>query len=79
MAKGLTKVVYKPDSQSTDEYIAIVNPEQVCQVLFLRRQLPIDAGTVDPQYKKWKDGGDYSSISSMDGSSVWLLAFCLDT
>lgn len=26
MARGVTKVVYKPDSQSTDEFIAIVNP-----------------------------------------------------
>lgn len=29
MTKALTKVVYKPDSQSTDEFIAIVNPEEV--------------------------------------------------
>ena len=29
MGKSLTKVVYKPDSQSTDEYIVIVNPEEV--------------------------------------------------
>ena len=29
MTKSLTKVIYKPDSQSTDEYIAIINPEQV--------------------------------------------------
>ncbi|KII95036.1 hypothetical protein PLICRDRAFT_86454 [Plicaturopsis crispa FD-325 SS-3] len=28
MVKSLTKVVYKPDSQSTDEFIAIVNPEE---------------------------------------------------
>jgi len=26
--KALTKVVYKPDTQSTDEYIAIVNPDE---------------------------------------------------
>ncbi|KAH7930649.1 DUF1960-domain-containing protein [Leucogyrophana mollusca] len=26
MTKSITKVVYKPDSQSTDEYIAIVDP-----------------------------------------------------
>jgi len=26
MTKSVTKVVYKPDSQSTDEFIAIVNP-----------------------------------------------------
>ena len=29
MGKSLTKVIYKPDSQSTDEYIVIVNPEEV--------------------------------------------------
>lgn len=28
MTKSLTKVIYKPDTQSTDEYIAFVNPEQ---------------------------------------------------
>ncbi|KAG2353030.1 DUF1960-domain-containing protein [Suillus spraguei] len=28
MTKSLTKVVYKPDTQSTDEYIVIVNPSQ---------------------------------------------------
>jgi len=26
MTKSLTKVIYKPDPQSTDEFIAIVNP-----------------------------------------------------
>jgi hypothetical protein len=24
-----TKIVYKPDSQSTEEYIGIINPEEV--------------------------------------------------
>jgi len=28
MVKALTKVVYKPDTQSTDEFIAIVNPAE---------------------------------------------------
>ncbi|EDR12758.1 uncharacterized protein LACBIDRAFT_292781 [Laccaria bicolor S238N-H82] len=28
MGKSLTKVIYKPDSQSTDEFIVIVNPEE---------------------------------------------------
>jgi len=28
MPKALSKVVYKPDSQSTDEYALIVNPEE---------------------------------------------------
>jgi hypothetical protein len=30
MAKTLSKVIYKPDSQSTDEFIVIVNSEEVC-------------------------------------------------
>lgn len=29
MAKSITRVVYKPDPQSTDEYIIIVDPEEV--------------------------------------------------
>ncbi|KAF9651076.1 DUF1960-domain-containing protein [Thelephora ganbajun] len=28
MGKAITKVIYKPDSQSTDEYLIIVNPEE---------------------------------------------------
>ncbi|KIM68955.1 hypothetical protein SCLCIDRAFT_20232 [Scleroderma citrinum Foug A] len=28
MVKAVTKVVYKPDTQSTDEFIAIVNPAE---------------------------------------------------
>lgn len=32
-AKSLHKVVYKPDSQSTEEYIIIVNPEEVSILL----------------------------------------------
>jgi ribosome maturation protein Sdo1 len=28
MTKSLTKVVYKPDTQSTDEFIVIVNPAE---------------------------------------------------
>ncbi|EGO02013.1 hypothetical protein SERLA73DRAFT_132746 [Serpula lacrymans var. lacrymans S7.3] len=28
MVKNVAKVVYKPDSQSTDEFIAVVNPEE---------------------------------------------------
>lgn len=29
MTKSLTKVIYKPDSQSTDEYLMFVNHEEV--------------------------------------------------
>ncbi|KAH6915090.1 ribosome maturation protein [Coprinopsis sp. MPI-PUGE-AT-0042] len=28
MAKSLSKVIYKPDSQSTEEYTVVVNPEE---------------------------------------------------
>jgi len=28
MAKTITKVIYKPDSQSTEEYTVLVNPEE---------------------------------------------------
>ena len=29
MTKNVTKVAYKPDTQSTDEYIVIVNADEV--------------------------------------------------
>jgi hypothetical protein len=29
MSPSLTKVIFKPDSQSTDEFTVIVNPEEV--------------------------------------------------
>jgi len=29
MGKAITKVIYKPDTQSSDEYFIIVNPEEV--------------------------------------------------
>jgi len=29
MSPNLSKVVYKPDTQSTDEYIIVVNPDQL--------------------------------------------------
>ncbi|TFK55612.1 DUF1960-domain-containing protein [Heliocybe sulcata] len=28
MTRSITKVVYKPDTQSTDEFIVVVNPEE---------------------------------------------------
>ncbi|KAK0491410.1 DUF1960-domain-containing protein [Armillaria novae-zelandiae] len=45
MTKSISKVIYKPDSQSTDEYCLLVNTEE---------------------YKKWKAGGEYSSIPLAD-------------
>jgi hypothetical protein len=32
MGKATTRIVYKPDTQSTDEYTIIVEPEQVCHI-----------------------------------------------
>jgi len=29
MVKSITKVIYKPDSQSSDEYICVVNPSEL--------------------------------------------------
>lgn len=29
MPKNVTKVVYKPDTQSTDEFMIVVNPAEV--------------------------------------------------
>ena len=37
MGKAITKVVYKPDTQSSDEYIIIVNPEEVRHTLQITR------------------------------------------
>lgn len=55
MARELTKVVYKPDSQKSEEYIIIVNPTEVrCS------QSLIAGDRVDQlifQYKKWSEGG----------------------
>ena len=37
MVKSTTKLIYKPDSQSTDEYIMFVNPEEVSAGLAMPR------------------------------------------
>jgi hypothetical protein len=56
MPKHVSKVIYKPDSQSTDEFTIIVNPVEV-------RRPPSDitmsifADTIIYQYKKYADGG----------------------
>jgi hypothetical protein len=42
---GVTKVIYKPDSQSTDEFIAYVHLEEV-HLLSLRRDIVADRGWV---------------------------------
>jgi hypothetical protein len=40
MGKTITKVVYKPDTQSTDEYIIIVDPEEVGPAFQLTQSYP---------------------------------------
>jgi len=58
MGKNITKIIYKPDTQSTDEFIIIVNPDEVCHTLRftganLNHLVPV-------QYKKYKAGGEIS-------------------
>lgn len=36
MTKELSKVIYKPDPQSTDEFTIIVDPEQVREITVSR-------------------------------------------
>ena len=40
MGKALTKIIYKPDTQSSDEYLIIVNPEEVRHTLQIARSNP---------------------------------------
>ena len=40
MGKAITKIVYKPDTQSSDEYLIIVNPEEVRQTPEITRFNP---------------------------------------
>lgn len=40
MGKAITKIIYKPDSQSSDEYLIIVNPEEVRHTLQITRLNP---------------------------------------
>ena len=37
MGKNIAKLVYKPDTQSTDEFIIIINPDEVCHTLRFTR------------------------------------------
>lgn len=59
MVRALTKVVYKPDSQSTDEFTVIVNPAEVraSTVGFCGGYTLTAAHTLPVQFKKWKEGG----------------------
>ena len=41
MGKAITKIVYKPDTQSSDEYLIIVNPEEVCHTFYTTRFNPL--------------------------------------
>ena len=56
MTKNVTKVIYKPDSQSTDEFTIIVNPVEVCPPPRLI-SISILFDTTNQQYKKYIDGG----------------------
>lgn len=40
MPKNLTIIVYKPDSQSTDEFMVYVDPLQVC-INFALYEIPM--------------------------------------
>jgi len=40
MGKAITKIIYKPDTQSSDEYQIIVNPEEVRHALRITRFNP---------------------------------------
>lgn len=58
MGKNITKVIYKPDTQSTDEYSIIVVPEEVRRTLQFARASPTHPLPV--QYEKYKAGGKLS-------------------
>ena len=62
MGKELTKVVYKKESKSTEEFSMIVNPSEVCFTMpfvFVncRRLIMNEFGRTIIQYARWKDGG----------------------
>ena len=56
MGKAITKIVYKPDTQSSDEFIIIVNPEEVRHTLQITLFNPTHSSLM--QYKKYKAGGE---------------------
>ena len=66
MVQQTTRVVYKPDPNSTDEFIAIVNPEEVRPFLTHDFARPnISYSIFVWQFKKWKEGGK-QFINSLD-------------
>ncbi|KAF9266347.1 DUF1960-domain-containing protein [Marasmius fiardii PR-910] len=70
--RTLTKVIYKPDTQSTEEYTIIVNPEEVRppRQLFSFAILTDFFGRI--QYKKWKAGDTTIAIAEVvDSFSVF--------
>ena len=54
MPKHVSKVIYKPDSQSTDEFTVIVNPVEVCRPLS-GISITMTSDTPNRQYKKYVD------------------------
>lgn len=63
MGKAITKLVYKPDTQSSDEYLIIVNPEEVRHPFRITRFNPTH--WLSMQYKKYKAGGELQLKSCM--------------
>lgn len=68
MPKYLTLVVYKPDSQSTDEYMVYVDPLQVRGVNLCLVDIRINL-LFRSQYRKWKEGGECTHHGSERPSS----------
>ena len=63
MGRELTKIVYKPSVESNEEFMVIVNPEEV-RFYTIGRAICMDGRlkcsyVYDPgaQYKRWKEGG----------------------
>ena len=58
MGRELTKIVYKPSPESNEDYMIIVNPEEVRRVRVIGTTSPnAHARIVGPQFKRWKEGG----------------------
>ena len=55
MGNQFHKVVYKPDSMSTDEYMVVVNKAEVCISSIMAD--PSLTAIAPFQFEKWKAGG----------------------
>ena len=54
MGKAITKIIYKPDTQSSDEYLIIVNPEEVRHTLNYTIQSPSFSDLVVQEVQGWR-------------------------